>query len=134
MSEVKNFSFEIWPSRASSVFEFPTSWTVVYANLRVSVSYSGQELELQNIFWDLEQSYYSRNTILITRKEKTQFRDVHTKENIFDRRMRKPQAERSMNPPDVHPSRFCLPEFLELTKVDDFMLSSTLSEITNMAF
>ena len=39
-----------------------------------------------------------------------------------------------MNPPDVHPSRFCLPEFLELTKVDDFMLSSTLSEITNMAF
>ena len=71
MSEVKNLGFEIRPSRASSVFEFPTSWTVVYANLRVSVSYSGQEPELQNIFWDLEQSCCSRNTVLITREVKT---------------------------------------------------------------
>lgn len=70
MSEVKNFGFEIRPSRASSVFEFPTGWTVVYANLRVSVSYSGQELELQNTFLDLEQSCCSRNTVLMTRKEK----------------------------------------------------------------
>ena len=133
MSEVKNFGFEIRPSRASSIFEFPTSWTVVYANLRVSVSYSRKELELQNIFWDLEKSCYSRNPSF-DYKMKNQLRDVHTKEDIFDRRMRKPQAERSMNPPDVHPSRFCLPVFLELAKVDDFMLSSTLSKITNMAF
>lgn len=38
-----------------------------------------------------------------------------------------------MNPPDIHPRGFFLPVILQLTKIDDSVLCSTLSEITYVA-